>query len=175
MKKLILLTALLICSFTQAQDIAYLSGLNKLSSESNCMEVAKGMAFLQPKKLRFLRAKDFPKLGYYAIRFVPEDMTDQEYDSLELGDQDKFFTVRFYYWMEGENKNLEIKGIKTYRLSQVSGSYLSLFPIWKKYINTEADIVKTQESSTRTYKDIDNKLHYLLMDKGEIWVLMNRS
>lgn len=175
MKKLLLLATLLIGLLVRAQDYNYLTSLNRIANESDCVIVAQNMALLVPKKVRLLKAKDFPEHSFYSVRFVPEEMTNEQYDALDKEAQAKLLTVRFYYWNEGENKNLELAGTRIYKFNQVTGSYLSLFPIWQKYIKPDADLVKTQESSSNSFRDIEKKLYYLLQDEEEIWNLRNRS
>ncbi len=152
----------------------YLKSLNKIATDKEALKIAEDIAGLQTKKVRLLRSKDLPDISLYIVRFVPEEMTTEQYDALDNETKDKFLTVRFSYWNEGENKDLEIKGIKTYRLSQVSGSYLQMFPVWKTYCKYDADLVKTQENSTNTFADIPENLHYLFRKDRDIWVLMNR-
>lgn len=152
----------------------YLKSLNKISDDKEALKIAMDFAGLQTKKVRLLRANDFPNNSFYIVRFVPEEMTDEQYEALDNSTKDNCLTIRFSYWNEGENKNLEIKGVKTYRLSQVSGPYLQIFPIWKTYCKFDADLVKTQENSTNTFADISENFHYLFQKDDDIWILMNR-
>jgi hypothetical protein len=101
-------------------------------------------------------------------------MTAAQYDALDEDDQQHFLTVRFYYWNEGENADLETKGLKTYRLSQITGTYLQLFSVWKKYCKYDADLVETQKDFN-SFKDINEKLNFLLYKEVDNWILMNRS
>jgi hypothetical protein len=156
-------------------DYNYLTSLNKIASESEAMTIAENFASLQTKKLRLLKAKDLPKNSYYVVRFVPEEMTNDQYDSLDVTDQDKFLTIRFYYWNEGENKDLEIKGVKAYKLTQINGSYLQLFTFWKNYCKQNADLVETQKQHNML-RDISKNLAFSFYDVSDSsWIIINKS
>lgn len=152
----------------------YIKSLNNISDVKAADKIAMDFAGLQTKKLRLLRSKDFLATSLYIVRFVPEEMTNEQYEALDNTAKDNCFTVRFTYMNKGENKDLEIKGVKTYRLSQASGSFLQIFPIWKAYFKFDADLVKTQENSTNTFADIAENLRYLFRKDKDIWILMNR-
>lgn len=156
-------------------DYNYLTSLNKITSEGEAMAIAEKFSSLQTKKLRLLKAKDFPKNSYYVVRFVPEEMTNEQYDSSDVSDQDKFLTIRFYYWNEGENKDLEITGVKTYKLTQINGSYLQLFTFWKNYCKQNADLVETQKQHNML-RDISKNLAFSFYDVSDSsWIIINKS
>lgn len=177
MKKLLLLTALLIGFLVKAQDFAYLSSLNKIATDKEAINIADDIAALQDKKLRLLRAQEFPENHVLMIRYVPVEMTNEQYDKLELGDQDKFLTVTFNLDFEGANKDLERVGVKTYKFKKISGAYLQLFPIWKKYYKYEAQLEATlADAKLQKYVDAPNKLFFSIeQDNYDNWFIINQS
>lgn len=83
----------------------------------------------QPDSLRF------PELDRkrYAYWFIEKDSTAEEPRRL---------SITFRYYMEGEDQTLEIEGTPTYRIAYIQGAYLDLFPMWKGWINPDADLHK---------------------------------
>lgn len=44
--------------------------------------------------------------------------------------------------MQGEDLTLEIEGTPTYEIVLIQGAYLDLFPMWKGWIDPDADLRK---------------------------------
>ena len=110
------------------------------------------------------------------VRFVPEEMTNAQYDKLDKDDQSLFLTVKFNYSNVGENKNLEIKGIKTYKFKEFTGKYLQLFPIWQKYFRQDADANNTmKDSKLQKLIDRSKNINYSFQEDNEGWILINQS
>jgi hypothetical protein len=152
----------------------YLASLKKIANEAECLNIANDLALLQTKKLRLLKVKDLPDQKYYIIKYVPEEMTDAQYQTLTGDEKEALFTVRFSYWNEGENADLEIKGIKTYRFNQVTGSYLQLFSIWKKYCKYDANLEETQEKGTNNLTASDKDINIMFYKYHNSWLILNR-
>lgn len=156
-------------------DYTYLSSISKIATDKEALKIAYDIAALQDKKVRFLKTTEDIENSYYSVRFVPEEMTQAQYEALSSDDKNKLLTVRFFYWNEGENKDLELKGIKTYRLSQITGSYLQLFAFWKTYCKKDADLVESQKvSSSNSLKDIDANLYFIFYNDHHTWKILNR-
>lgn len=71
------------------------------------------------------------------------DRTDDDIDNLKYENtQDKtdVLLIKYGSYMDGENKDLEKKGIKKWTISAIYGKYLAVFPIWKKYADPNADV-----------------------------------
>lgn len=80
-------------------------------------------------------------------------------------------TVYFIVKMEGENKDLEIKGKPKYIFNTVYGRFLNLFPFWKQFINPESDPVEITEGKMRDRKEIDGRaLH--LRKEADTWCIV---
>lgn len=176
MKKLVLLTALLIGFLGQAQDLAYLTYLNKIATETEAIKIASDIAGLQTKKLRLLRVQEFTDDYLLMIRFVPEEMTNEQYDKLDQYAQSNFLTVTFRIDYIGENKELERKGVKTYKFKQIKGTYLQIFPVWKKYYRFDAELEPTlTNSKMQKFVDFPKKLDFYIQDDNDLWILYNQS
>jgi negative regulator of replication initiation len=176
MKKLLLLSALLIASFVQAQDYAYLTSLNKIATDKEAIKIAEEIASLQTKKVRLLRSQEFTEERQLLVRFVPEEMTNEQYDALDQYEQSDFLTVTFRIDYVGENKDLERQGVKTYKFKQLKGTYLQIFPVWKKYYHPEAEIEPTlTDSKIQKFVDFPKKIDFYIQEDNERWILLNQS
>ena len=176
MKKLLLLAFLLIVSLVQAQDFNYLASLNNIPTDTEALAIAKNIASAQTKSVRLLNAKEFTEDHVYMVRFVPVEMTNEQYDKLDQYAQSQFLTITFKIDNIGENANLEQKGVKNYRFKQLSGSYLQVFAVWKKYYYPSADQeITLKDSKSQKFIDFPKKLNFYIEEDNERWVLFNQS
>lgn len=176
MKKLILFIALLIVSFVQAQDYAYLIYLNKIATNKEAIKIAEDIASIQTKKVRLLSAQEFTEDRQLLVRFVPEEMTNEQYDALDQYEQSDFLTVTFRIDYLGENKDLERQGVKTYKLKHLKGTYLQIFPFWKKYYYPEAELEPTlTDYKKQKFIDFPKKLDFYIQEDNDRWILLNQS
>jgi hypothetical protein len=176
MKKLLLLASLLIVSLVHAQDFNYLASLNNIPTDTEALKIAQNIASAQTKSVRLLNAKEFTEDHVYAVRFVPTEMTNEQYDKLDQYAQSKFLTVIFSINYIGENENLEQKGVKTYKFKQLKGTYLQIFPVWKKYYHPDADLESTlTNSKMQKFIDFPKKLDFYIQDDDDLWILYNQS
>jgi hypothetical protein len=176
MKKLLLLVALLIGSFVQAQDYAFLTSLNKIATDKEAIKIAEEIASLQTKKVRLLRAQEFSEERQLLVRFVPQELTNEQYDALDQYAQAAFLTVTFRIDYVGENKDLEREGVKTYKLKQIKGTYLQIFPVWKKYYHPEAELEPMlTDYKKQKFIDFPKKLDFYIQEDNDRWILLNQS
>ena len=84
------------------------------------------------------------------------------------------FNVIFKIYYTDENKALEIPGVKTYKFYQVSGSYLDLFPTWKKVFRPDADLEATVDDlkSQELLNKAEN-INFKLKGSDDEWQLRN--
>jgi hypothetical protein len=78
-----------------------------------------------------------------------EKGTEKSFDYLVYNtenDTDDNLLITYYTYMEGDDKNLEIAGVKRWDFRSIRGKYRTLFPIWKKYVEPGADIEKLSKS-----------------------------
>ncbi len=166
MKKLTLF-AILISAIAQAQDTQFIGTLNKISTESEAVKIADNIAATAPVKLRFFKSKEFADDHALIVRFVPEGLTDQQYNNLDTTEQEAFLTVKY---------DIDATGQKSYRLKQVSGTFQMLLPFWKKYFRPDADADRTMKD-TKLQKLIDRskKIDYYFQEDNDGWILRNQS
>ena len=176
MKKLILLAILLIGFLAQAQDYAYMTMLNKIATDKEAIKIAEEIASLQTKKVRLLKAQEFMEERQLLIRFVPAEMTNEQYDALDQYEQTEFLTVTFRIDYVGENKDLEREGVKTYKFKQIKGTYLQIFPVWKKYYRPEVELEPTlTDYKNQKFIDFPKKLDFYIQEDMDRWILLNQS
>lgn len=146
MKKLLLLTSLLLGTFIQAQDLKYIKSLDSLNNES-AREFADKVVLNSKTKYEYLRIDETTKEpeNYHEIVYVPVDLVNKAKKVQPFVICDECIKVRFYVYNAGENKPLEIKGTRTLRFSEVSGRYLDLFPVWKNIFRPDVILEKTLE------------------------------
>lgn len=93
-----------------------------------------------------------------SLRFVN---TDREKDP---------FQVNYFVTMEGENKALEIKGTKKFTINSIYGRFLTLFPIWKKYIVANAEPEAMSIRSTTLYIG-QRTVQFIKGDESSPWII----
>lgn len=168
MKKAFLII-LFICGFTQAQDFEYLESLKSIETIDQAEKLAKDIASYSKNKMRLYKQKDFSDRGIYVFKFVPADLTDDQVSEMDNIDKE-FIQVRFLYFNVGENKDLEIKGKKTFKLSEVQTKYLNLFPYWQKYFKPEANLERTIEDH-KSQRLAQNGIEAYISKRDDIWTL----
>ncbi|AZA90935.1 Uncharacterised protein [Chryseobacterium nakagawai] len=67
-----------------------------------------------------------------------DDVNNLKYENTQ--DKSDVLLIKYGSYMDGENKDLEKRGVKKWAISAVYGKYLAVFPIWKKYADPKADI-----------------------------------
>ncbi|KIA86596.1 hypothetical protein [Flavobacterium sp. AED] len=158
MKKLILLIALLVSSFTQAQfRPEQLKSLTQAQANSFANDVATNAK----TQWEFVQAKESLNGDYYIVSYSSGEKT---------------FKIVFNVFYEGQNKALEIVGTKTYRFYEVWGSYLDLFPTWKKVFRPDAELEKTVDDfNSQELINRPAKINFKLKGSDDEWHITNWS
>lgn len=178
MKKLLLLACLLIVSLVEAQDYAFISKINALETQESAEGLAKELAVLTGKDLRFYKTKEFGDLRKLKVLFVPNSVKDEDIENRTVSDTDKASYLSFVFNIDfvGENKDLGKPGLKQYRLIVAESTYLTIFPIWQKYFNPAADVEKTlTDSKSRELRDYEKNIQIYIQKQGNTWTLRNDS
>lgn len=149
----------------------YLTSFKKIPDEETARKIANELVATLPNKLRVVETKDVN--SYFILVFGAADMTDEQYKLLDQDTKNSMFRIRFSYWNDGENKDLEIKGVKRFYLSEIKGKYLQLFPIWKTYVMHNAELEKCQRDLNQ-FKDLSKKLAFNFYKEGN-WTIYNKS
>ncbi|AKK73791.1 hypothetical protein OK18_15310 [Chryseobacterium gallinarum] len=82
---------------------------------------------------------------------------DDDKDNIKfvnVDDKSDILLIKYGTYMDGENKDFEVKGIKKWAISTIYGKYLALFPIYKKYVDPAANI------------EAVNKKGFVILKKG---------
>lgn len=158
MKKIVLLVALLIGFLAQAQ---FTPGQLKELTQEQATAFSKEIATDAKTPLEFVEAKENTKGNYYVINYSTGE---------------KKIKVIFNVFYKGENKALEIKGEKIYRFYQAFGTYLDLFPTWKKIFKPEAELEKTVDDfNSQELISRPDKINYKLKGQYDQWSITNWS
>ena len=182
MKKLLLITLLFTFGIIQAQDGYSLSdetykeirtkvmGLDSLETKT----FADNLASSAKTKFVYYKAKmNDNQLRYYYRRM---DLSPEEQKEQELFGCVRCMVVYFNKYYKGSNFDLEIEGIPMFSFNFVSGSYLDLFPTWKREFLPAA--IKEEALDNFRYRDVINKtlnVNVTLSDPTGFWILRNLS
>lgn len=162
MKKLLLLIALLIGLLASAQNYDYIAKSKTLASQELAVQFATETA---NKELHLYKVKDFGTLNKMKVVFAPKDETDTA----------GYLYFTFAIDFEGENKALEIPGVKQYRLIEVESKYLTIFPIWQTYFKSTATLEKTVDDyKSQRLNEPDKNIRYLLQNQNERWLIIHQ-
>lgn len=158
MKKLLLLTVLLISSFIQAQfKPEQLKSLTQVQANAFANEIATNAK----TQWEFVQAKENTNGDYYVASYSSGEKT---------------FKIVFNVYYEGQNKALEIPGTKTYRFHEVWGTYLDLFPTWKKVFRPDAELEKTVEDfKSQELINRPANINFKLKGSDDEWHITNWS
>jgi hypothetical protein len=180
MKKTLLLLFFMFYGFTQAQDFAYIKSLNSLNNES--ARIFSDQVVADSKtKYEFLRIDETTKKSgenSYEVVYIPIDAVDKAGKEKPFVMCDECLKVRFVIYSLGENKDLEIKGVRRLFFDEVSGRYLDLFPVWKKIFKPNADVEKTLDDYDSRQLDIkEPRINYKFSRRNieNNWFIHNYS
>lgn len=162
MKKVLLTATLLIGLLASAQNYEYIAKSKVLASQELAVQFATETA---GKDLHLYKVKDLGSLNKLKVVFAPQDETDTN------GYLSFLFNIDF----EGENKALEIPGVKQYRLIEVESKYLTIFPIWQTYFKPTANLEKTVDDyKSQRLNEPDKNIRYLFQNQNERWHIIHQ-
>lgn len=172
MKKLLLLIALLLGVFTQAQNIELLHQANKGSLEF-ARKFSDEIVSSAKTKFTYFDSVDSKHLGTTTLIYIKDGLNDVEKKSVEAYIYRYKITGRYKF----RNENCMSFDFKfsnnEYSFDVVEGSFLDLFPFYQKNIEPTA----TTEKVTGTYsvrKDTDGYWYNFIRSDG-YWYLKNMS
>lgn len=73
---------------------------------------------------------------------IATDRNDDDSDNLMyINSEDKsdILYIKYDAYMDGKNIDLEIVGEKKWGINAIYGKYLALFPLWKKFVDPQAE------------------------------------
>lgn len=138
-------------------------GISGQSLKENFKKLSPEELEVKLKNIIDLTGKDY-KLNERITNKKPYEVFEYKYDN-------RYLLIKTYYTLEGENKDLEIEGVKKWTISSISGKFLDVFPFWKKYVDENADPVKVSEKGAinsnterflRMYKDSNQENFWIL-------------
>lgn len=138
-------------------------GISGQSLKENFKKLSPEELEVKLKNIIDLTGKDY-KLNERITNKKPYEVFEYKYDN-------RYLLIKTYYTLEGENKDLEIEGVKKWTISSISGKFLDVFPFWKKYVDENADSVKVSEKGAinsnterflRMYKDSNQENFWIL-------------
>jgi len=184
MKKLLLLTLILTFGIIQAQDGYNLSDetykeikkkvnhLDSISARMFADEIVKSVN----TEYTFLKVLKYPKRKIYSYYYIPSSIYDSDYKEQMNYGCEACFVVHFNVFYDGSNEDLEIEGTQRFRFHFVGGSYLELFPTWKREFLPSA--IKEEALDNFRYRDVVNRtlgVNVSLSKHSGVWELRNRS
>lgn len=81
-------------------------------------------------------------------------------------DKNSTLLITFNTFFDGYNSDLEIPGVKKWRIRTMYGKYLALFPIWKKYFQPDANLESISKKGLVYGK---SKKNYFNKEGDEVW------
>jgi hypothetical protein len=182
MKKLLLL--LVFTNFAFSQNIELLKQATKcdaLFAKKFSEEIAKSLRI----KYVFFDELISQRGKASTMVFIPENSTEEQKKSLRAHMDTSLNTnnfestgnlsVHFSIQYDGENKDLEIKGIPIYRFENVEAKFLDLFDFWKNNVDPTADKEKiSQKGISAIRKNEDGYwINFSRKSNGENWYIQN--
>ena len=122
---------------------------------------------------RVMDIADREQFNKTLFEIVPNAFSDSDYAKYKNGEIncEGCFKVHFSYIMKGENKDLEIKGVKTYKFDEYTAKFLNVLPFWQKYFRPDVNQENYNTFDNREFR-INHQLYAMLYDKRNgIWNL----
>jgi len=158
MTNILLFIALLITSFIQAQ---FKPQELKNLTQDQANAFAKELATNSKTPWEFTKAAENTNGNYYIVNYAAGDKT---------------FKIIYNVYHEGENKALEIAGVKTYKFYEVWGSYLDLFPTWQKVFRPDVELEKTVDDyKSQELINRPENINFKLKGSDDQWHITNWS
>lgn len=166
MKKILLITAILLSVITTAQDANFITSLNK-TTISAAQELSDSIVTLSPLPYQLIKASE--STSNYRFVYIPSDITKEQF--AKQRNNDNALVIDFAI-LENESK------VKTLKLSRIKADYTVVFPAWKKYFNESATKVSTRTDYSSQKLKTDNWHFTFRKDVGfdnDVWTILNQS
>ena len=142
MKKIVFfLLSLCVAYVANAQDFMALKA--EYQTKEECIRLADSLLKLSKRTFALKDSEQTPQMPKFILDYRATDAPEGEVIKLSV-----FFNIL----QKGANPSLEQKGTTVYTLATIYGKYLDIVPIWKTYIDLDADIVKIAESGRMCIK-----------------------
>lgn len=164
MKKITLLLFGLFALITaQAQDLSVLT----CSTQEECIIIMDSLLKDAKRAYEFVEFRNPGNENRYYFSFIEANPTDTDNPTKAI--------AVFAKYMRGANPALEIEGTPVYEINAIRGKFLDLFPIWKKYVDPEADAELLVEKGRSHYDYTMPHLKYYFKQNDNndksIWII----
>lgn len=186
MKKLLLLTSLIICFFSRGQNTELLHQANKCDLEF-ARKFSDDIVLGMKTKFVYLDSAISKYSSSHTFIYIKEGLSESEKKSVEAYvyrykttgkypfENENCLTVVFKIKNIDANPDLEIAGVKEYSFDVVKGKFLDLFPFYQKNIEPTATTEKTTTTGIYSVrKDKDGYWYNFIRENGT-WYLKNMS
>lgn len=144
---------LLLFTFTQAQDTAFLNRLKTPMSIDDAQEIAKEFAASTTTQYRFYKAKEFKEENRFLIVYAPDGITDEQIVAQKHNEN--CLALYFRPYKDG------------YVFDKAVVNYDDIFRIWTRYFKPNS--VKDKKSAGISVSDE----YYSLSERSPNWVIRN--
>lgn len=166
MKKILLITAILLSVITTAQDANFITSLNK-TTISAAQELSDSIVSVSGMEYKLLKST----LKSDRQRFIYIPITIAEDDFKKKRSYEKALVIDFSVY---ENE----PGIKTLKLHRIQAPYNSAFSVWKNYFRSDAGINTISTDYSLQKLKIDNLEFRFNKEMGydtPVWSIRNNS
>jgi len=172
MKKLLLLTALLIGFFAQGQNQDIINKMTESKTIEDIKMVANDIASKSKTKYVFYKTVRYsiPKgESYQYIVYAKETMSDAEKKELASNSFEHCLVIKFGEWDKGENADLEIKGDLVYFFKEVTSKYLDLDEFWISTFCPGTTPEQLQDNYKLKEYRVNKDLKYKFVKNEDTW------
>jgi hypothetical protein len=186
MKQKLVVLALFILNFTNAQNVDFLKKANKCDIDF-ARQFSDEIISTTKTKYVYLKSVEANYLHLITFIYIKEGLNDDEIKSteaylsqytgrheLQISD---CLCIHFNVKDVGANPDLEIKGVKEYSFSTVVGNFLDLFPFYQKNIEPTATTEKTTTTGIYSVRKdaVGYWYNFRRSSTDGLWYLKNMS
>lgn len=173
MKNLLLITCLFFLSFlANAQDNTIKNKIDNFDSITAPV-FADSIAYSAKTPYVFLKLQKNTVRNEFTYIYIPSNLTAQERkDQMDFG-CDKCMRVNFDVYYDGANKDLEIKGKQRLIFRNVRGSFLDLYPTWKREFFKEGTPEQVVDDLNYRMVWKGNKTLFAFRKENDFWEIRN--
>lgn len=176
MKKAIVLSLLFLGITANAQDMEYAKSLNSINPD-NLMSFAQEMMSSFKDEYEVIGYKDMVSSRVRVVvgvsTIIPKESREKYYQENGIY-CDLCQRIEFNWRNVGEDRDLGIKGVKTYYLYQMSGKFLNLGSWWQKHFAPDKTLEQIRDTyNFRAINSYSDKVNIRLQKSGDDWTVTN--
>ena len=187
MKKVFTLLLLTLSVFVSAQNLELLHHADKCDLQF-AKQFSDEIVSTAKTKYTYYASIETPYISKVTFIYIKDGLNDEDKKSTiayiklyqDVNSRSTFYSenclsFNFDIIKIGANPDLEIKGTKEYRFSDVVGKFLDLFPFYQKNIEPTATTEKTLTTQAYSVRDDQKKYWYNFRKGNGTWDLKNMS